>query len=146
MERNIGYWLSDTDVIPVMSDHADPVLAEPERFGLTRDAVIEVYRRHDESPGQEGHARDEVIRRAAEQGWIRVRIHDLNGGRVIVQGHNPTERMERIASFLADLVNRDIIACDETVVLSDFVDNSSTTLDWSDGGVATVINNGGVDL
>lgn len=146
MARTIGYWLSDTTVVPVTDDHADAVVAEPERFGLTRDAVMEVYRRHDESPGQEGRARDEVVRLAAEQGWIRVRILKINGGRVVVQGYNPAEKIERISSFLCDLVHRDLVASDETVVLSNFADSSTKTLDWSDGGVSTVINNGCVDL
>ena len=146
MSRKIGYWLSESGAVPVERDHAETVLAEPEKFELDRESVMALYRSHDEPPGSEGFARDEVIRMAAKKGWIRVRIHNTAGHYVMLQGYEPEKQLERISSFLCDLVHRDIIAADETIVLSDFATASTKTLHWTDGGAASVMNTGCMDL
>jgi hypothetical protein len=146
MSRKVGYWLSEKGAVPVERDHAETVLADPEQFELDRESLMALYRKHDESPGSEGFARDEVIRMAAKKGWIRVRIQNSTGNYVMLQGYEPERHLERISSFLCDLVHRDIIAADETIVLSDFASASTKTLHWTDGGAASVMNNGCLDL
>jgi hypothetical protein len=146
MARKVGYWLSHTDAISVEEDHAATVLAEPARFGLDREEVLSVYRRHDESPGSEGFARDEVIRMAAKNGWLRLRIQNSNGRYIVVQGYEPEKHMDRVTSFLCDLVHRDLIAVDETIVLSDFAKASMDSVEWTEGGAASIIANGCLDL
>lgn len=146
MSRVKGYWLSEHDAVSVEGDHADPLLEEPERFGLTREELLEIYEKHGEEPGKEGFARDEAIRAAAAKGWVRIRIHDVHDTFVMVQGYEPEEKLPLVSSFLCDLLHRDIIAADETVVLSNFSDSSTVTLDWSNGGASSMINDGCTDL
>lgn len=142
MKRTIGYWLSNTSSIPVERDHVDAVLAEPERFGLHRDTINQIYRKHGEDIGQEGFARDELMQLAAGNGWIRVRLHANSSSFVLVQGFDVEEQIEAVGSLLCDLVNRDTIASDETVVLSNLRDASTKTVKSVEGGVSAVINNG----
>jgi hypothetical protein len=146
MPRTIGYWLSQDGSVPVTQDHIDAVVAEPERFGLDRDTITEIYRRHGEEIGREGFARDEIMRRAAENGWIRIRVHANSSSFLVVQGFEPEQQIEAIASLLCDLVNRDVIASDEAVVFSNLSDTSTKTVKSVDGGVSAVINNGCVDI
>lgn len=54
-------------------NHVTEILANPEAFGTTREAVEQAHERHGERLGIEGKARHEVMVKAMEGGWIRVR-------------------------------------------------------------------------
>ncbi|MDD5092731.1 MAG: hypothetical protein PHQ23_17670 [Candidatus Wallbacteria bacterium] len=71
-----AFWISpDGEILSVRISHVDEIIRMPERFGLTREEAIAAYTRHGEPLGLEGSARDELIKRVCERGWIRIRIY-----------------------------------------------------------------------
>jgi hypothetical protein len=55
------------------------MIADPERFGLTRKQIVERYQEEGEPIGLEGRARRKLIAEAIERGFIHIR-HDLRRG------------------------------------------------------------------
>ena len=72
---NAAYWISPDGVILVVTGgtHISMVISEPEKFGISRKEIEAVYKRHKESIGQEGRAREEIIKGLYTKGWIRIR-------------------------------------------------------------------------
>lgn len=62
-------------VIPVLNGtHIAEVIQNPKVFGLTSESIADAYKRHDETLGHEGFARDEILTELLKIGWIRARI------------------------------------------------------------------------
>mgnify|MGYP006312357465 FL=1 len=72
---NTGYWVKGNDVYEVEKNHVRFVLNNPEAFDFTKEELVDIYRRYGEKIGQEGKAREEIIRECARRGWIRVRFY-----------------------------------------------------------------------
>ncbi|MDA3949358.1 MAG: hypothetical protein PF508_09030 [Spirochaeta sp.] len=51
MGDNHGFWTKHDDWITVTKDHVTVILDAPERFGLTRTAIEEIYAAHGEKSG-----------------------------------------------------------------------------------------------
>lgn len=74
MTISVAFFLSQTgDLIHVPQNHISTVIADPQRFGLTREEIDAVYEEHGERVGVEGEARRELLLRLISQGWIRIR-------------------------------------------------------------------------
>ncbi len=54
-------------------NHISMVIANPEKFGLTKEEIQTVYDRHGEKIGVEGEARKELLLGTIADGWIRIR-------------------------------------------------------------------------
>lgn len=69
------WWVSPgKEIIPVSgSTHIDEIIRNPERFGFTKEEIEETYFRHNERIGLEGQAREEIMKKAMDNGWIRAR-------------------------------------------------------------------------
>jgi len=69
-------WISpDGRYLDVGDKHIIAMIANPERFGTTRDEIARVYRHFQEPVGSEGAARHQLILDAVMRGWIRVRLY-----------------------------------------------------------------------
>lgn len=53
--------------------HINLINKYPEKFGITRDDIIRIHNKYKERLGQEGNAREEIIRDLVDKGWIRIR-------------------------------------------------------------------------
>ena len=74
MTFNVAFFLSDKgDLIHVADSHISTVIADSERFGLTKEEIQTVYDRHGEKIGAEGEARKELLLRIVAECWIRMR-------------------------------------------------------------------------
>ncbi len=61
------------ELLSVATSHIAVVIADPQRFGVTRAFIEARHAQHGEPLGLEGRARSEVLVRVLEAGWIRVR-------------------------------------------------------------------------
>ena len=61
------------DLIRVSDRHIRDVVAYPEKFGLTREYVEDIHKKHGEKLGSEGNAREEILTNLVKKGWIRIR-------------------------------------------------------------------------
>lgn len=74
IKRSVAFFLSQTgDLIHVPLNHISTVIADPQRFGLTREEIENVYKDYGERVGVEGKARREILLRIIADGWIRIR-------------------------------------------------------------------------
>ncbi len=74
IKGSVAFLLSPSgDLIHVAQNHISTVIADPERFGLTKEEIQTVYDRHGEKIGVEGEARKELLLRIVADGWIRIR-------------------------------------------------------------------------
>lgn len=70
-----GYWVDPYGtVIPLSEDrHIHEIMKNPEKFGLTTKEIETIYKKHKESIGIEGNAREEIMSNLIREGWGRVR-------------------------------------------------------------------------
>lgn len=64
------------DIIEAKISHIDTVIQNPEKFGLTKEYIQQAYSKHNEKVGQEGKAREEILQKLMEEGWIRIRRYN----------------------------------------------------------------------
>lgn len=69
-----AYWITPYGkIMEVDARHINAIIRNPELFGLTREEIVEIYKRHKEPMGWEGKAREEIILELVKRGWIRIR-------------------------------------------------------------------------
>ena len=69
-----AYWITPKgDIMEVDSRHIHTIIEYPQNFGFTAAQIRAIYRRHGERIGMEADAREEIMIRLMERGWIRVR-------------------------------------------------------------------------
>jgi len=69
-----AYWISPNgEIICVKETHISEVFDHPFIFGLSRSYLELIYDIHDEEYRTEGKAREEILLKLFEQGWIRAR-------------------------------------------------------------------------
>jgi hypothetical protein len=56
----------------VNGSHIATIIANPERFGLTKEEIVDIHKKYNEQLGSEGNARDEIIVGLIKGGWLRV--------------------------------------------------------------------------
>jgi hypothetical protein len=120
MSQEHAFWVSGETWVDAHGDHLKPILDEPDKFGLSHERLEEVYDQHGETLGAEGRARDQLIREAAEKGWVRVRRYREPANRIVIQGYNTNAKFSSIRAFLQQLFERQIVTTDDTVVISDY--------------------------
>lgn len=74
MQQKEAYWISsDGKVIPVDGLHIEVITRNLEKFGLSQKEVDELYDKYGEPKGSEGKAREEILIKVFDKGWIRLR-------------------------------------------------------------------------
>lgn len=77
---NAAYWISPTGkIIDVGVKHINDIIRNPEEFGLTKNEIEQIYQKYNERMGQEGKAREEIIRNIIRRGFIRIRFYAKQG-------------------------------------------------------------------
>lgn len=72
-QRADAFWFDGRNVYDTDSTHIRDVLDAPERYGLTKQELVERYKAHGEKIGQEARAREEIILDLTRKNWIRAR-------------------------------------------------------------------------
>ena len=99
--RNEGFWISPkSEVLQIKTTHIDTVISMPEKFGMTRQEIDDIYTKHGEQIGIEGEAREEIIVDLVRQGWIRVRQYPSKGWSI-----NIGRMTKKIKDILYDWAN-----------------------------------------
>lgn len=81
MARGSGWWVSPQGkVIRVADNHGAWLMERPEVIGLSDEEVDQMLEEAGERRGQEGQVRSDLISRAVQSGWIRVRYYPSRRG------------------------------------------------------------------
>ena len=63
-------------IMPVeYGKHINEILRKPEQFGYTREQVFDIHKKHNERPGIEGKAREEILNNLINNGWGHARVY-----------------------------------------------------------------------
>lgn len=69
-----AHWISPTGkIIDVPLLHINTIIKYPELFGLTKRKIIAIHKKHRETLGGEGKAREQIMLKLIKDGWIRTR-------------------------------------------------------------------------
>jgi hypothetical protein len=69
-----AFWISPKgEIVFSGTTHIGKILEKPAKFGLNRETIEFLYKKHDERIGQEGRAREEIMLNLFKEGWIRLR-------------------------------------------------------------------------
>lgn len=84
IRRNVmrydAFFISPTGkFIPVLDRHIVKVIQDPKAFGWTSDGIVAMYKKHHESVGFEGYARNEIILDLLKKDWVRLRFFERAG-------------------------------------------------------------------
>lgn len=133
--HSVAYWLSETTWLVVETNHIDVIRRNPGRFGLNEESLRETFRRYGEDTGVNGRAREELIRRATENGWVRVREDVDPHHHLEIQCFDFARREGTIARFLHRLITEHPPAADLALHVIDFSREPRWVLPWAEGGV-----------
>lgn len=81
MSLSPSFWISPSGVI-IATDadkHINMITSDPQKFGLSKEYVEEVFARYNEPMDHEGKAREEIIENILQDGWIRIRKYPRPG-------------------------------------------------------------------
>jgi hypothetical protein len=93
MTISVAFFLSpEGRVLHVPDTHIGTIIRDPEQFGLTMEEIEAAYLRHGERVGTEGEARQEILLKVIEKGWLRLRRYPNRGWSVTADTLPPRPR------------------------------------------------------
>lgn len=120
MQRE-GYWYKKGSIIDITnSSHIRCIYDTPEQFGLTTTEVQETHASHNETPPHKGKAREVLIKKGKECGWIRVRHYVGKKDYWSIQFYYYDKRKNAIRALVNLLVSENSMSRYNTIVLTDF--------------------------
>ena len=100
MERNSAYWIVPTgEILQPSAFHIQTVVKFPKKFGETDKTIQDTFDKHGENPqsNMEGKARDEIMKRVIQRGFVRIRFGGSGANRRwSVQLNKLTQKMSDI--------------------------------------------------
>ena len=132
----VAYWVKGDEVIENDASHIRIIADNPERFGLTRRYIEDVFEQHGEMMGTEGEAREEIIKEVARNGWIRVRHYvNRNSDYWSIQVDNLRRRKNDIDSFIIWAIDKGIMYPSDEIRLLGYDNDEVRNYSFMDGGV-----------
>ena len=110
MARSTLYWISPRGKIfkDNNTTHIRQVVANPKVFGVTRDWIEDIFKKHNEPVGVEGDAREEILMHLFKKGYIRVRLYVNKFWSITLYGFD--RKAKKSLSSWADEAKKDKIA------------------------------------
>ena len=60
-------------IISCGKTHIQKIIEDPKLFGYTKEEIEKIYDKYNEKVGQEGKAREEILKDLLKEGWVRLR-------------------------------------------------------------------------
>jgi hypothetical protein len=116
------------------SKHIQFIVKNPEKFGISKDRINDIYNKYNEPIGFEGKAREELIKEVASNGWIRIR-HYSRPDYWSIQFDKWSIRKRDVKSLVEDLVliHKKMGKYDELVLVG-YEDNFTQEYKYQDNG------------
>lgn len=93
----------DGKLIPVKDTHISNIVKYPDKFGLSKEYVEKIYKKHKEPVGSELNAREEILLELVQNGWVRIREYPNKFWSVQINQMN-----KRMKDILFDFANKAI--------------------------------------
>lgn len=137
-----GYWVKNNKIIEVTdTTHIDFILRHPEDFNITSDDEVEkTFKKYNEKIGVEGKAREEIIKRVATSGWIRVRHYVKGQDYWSIQFDKFNLRKSAIKNFIEwAIFDSKVMSKNDTIVLIGYNDNYFNIYDFKQGSASAFL-------
>ena len=120
--------------------HIDFIIRNPEQFGITSQIIQRVFDKNGEKLGQEGKAREELIKFVAKEGWIRIRHYVGKNDYWSVQTDSTQKRRRELLMFFKWAFEEKVIHPDDNLILMGYDDpNDVHRFMTVEGGARKVI-------
>ncbi len=135
-----AYWIKEGNYLPVHKRHINEIINRPQLFGYTKEQVQKTFSDENEPLYHEGIARNKLMSKAFENGWIRLRKKTERGCEYwIIQAGEKEQAFPVIKRFISFAVDNGLIRPDEELLLT-FNDADPIRFPYTEGGAALLIN------
>ncbi len=134
-----AFWVKGKKIIPVGTIHIRYILDNPELFNLTSEVLQDWYKQNNEKIGQEGKTREQVIKKVAEDGWIRVRHYMRPRDMWSIQTYDARRDKKSIDNFILWCLNEGVMGMNDELHILSYKDGSMKDYSFMDGGVRTYL-------
>lgn len=131
-----AFWIKGKKIIETtISRHISYIIKNPEKFGLTKKEINDIYKKHGEKEETEGKAREEIIKKASKSGWVRVRHYSKPDYWSIQTDRWLPSREKTISNFLYNAIyDKEYMQKDAHIVILGYEDGFRKEYKWKDGG------------
>lgn len=136
-----AYWVRYGDVYEIDEKHIRFILDNPELFDTEKSNLISIYKKYGEKIGQEGKAREEIIKMVSKDGWIRVRHYQTPKNYWTIQVDNYRKRKRSISSFIDYAISNLGMNINDAISILGYFDNKSINYSYQEGGVGEYLIN-----
>jgi len=129
-----AFWVKDNKIVDVGGrTHIQHIIQEPEFFGLAKTQVTAMYKKYREQMYTEGKAREELIKLACKDGWIRVRQYtSRQNEHWSIQFDSYRKRKNVVQNFILWALSKTLLTKYDLLVLVGFEDNYHEEVQSSD--------------
>jgi hypothetical protein len=136
-----GFWVKGEQIIDVGgSNHITVIWRTPDGFGLSAGMIKAIYAKHREKMGAEGSAREEVIKLAADNGWMRIRQYLTPHDYWAVQFDSWNKRKKEVVVFIEWAIAKRICSATDEIRLTGYRDKFYKQYAFADGGIGLFLN------
>lgn len=137
-----GYWYNGTKILDVTTNtHINLIIKNPELFGLDETTIDELYAKYGEKKGTEGKAREEILKLAASNGWIRVRHYSRPYDYWSIQCDSLKLRKDKMKDFCYWAIEHNLMTYHDEVVLLGYNNpNDKEVYRFQQGGVEQLLS------
>lgn len=132
---NDAFWVLGKTIYDVSTiTHIQFIINKPKLFGLTKEEIQAIYKKYNEKIPVERKAREEIIKKVSEKGFIRVR-HYSKPDYWSIQFDDYRKRKKTITEFLSwAIFDKNIMTKFSELILVGFKDNYHKKYDFYSGG------------
>ena len=100
-----GFWIAPSgDIIQVPKSHIDMVVANPEKFRMSKEEIKKLYEKYNEPIGHEGKAREEILSDLIKDGWIRIRYIDRTDSFTVQLDRLSERKKNQLYAFASEAI------------------------------------------
>ena len=127
-----GFWIKGNEILDLDGrKHIDFLFKSPEAFGLTREEINAEYEKYNEKLGQEGRARENLIKKVSKNGWVRVRQYPRYW---TIQADYFMRRKKTIENFLLWAITEELMHPDDELIILGYEDDFKKHYSFAQGG------------
>lgn len=130
-----AFWYFDTP-IEITNTHIDYIISNPKDFSLTTNEIQTLYKKYGERIGAEGKAREELIKRVARQGWIRIRHYVRPRDYWSIQVDSYRKRKRKIQAFCDWAIDNQFMGFTDEVTIVGYDTGEFLNYSFQEGGVS----------
>lgn len=120
--------------------HIAFIINNPDMFGLTKEYIEDLYKQHNEHLGQEGQAREQLVREAVNSGWVRARHHVSRDNYWSFTVNDVQSKRRDIVDFCWYMIEQKKMSENDSISIVSLRDKNTQDYSFNLGGVKAFLN------